>query len=155
MYYRFWDVFSVTYTYEPGRSESLGMLTSGPLAFNFLVGEMLLGALIPAILLLVPRFRKSWTAQVIALTLVVGGVVAFRWDVNMSGLLIILTYLPQEITAVYTTYFPSVIEILSGLGVVAYGALAITIGVRYLNIIDHQRVKEEMVEKPIVVAATD
>jgi len=155
MYYRFWDVFSVTYTYEPGRSESLGMLTSGPLAFNFLVGEMLLGALIPAILLLVPRFRKSWTAQVIALTLIVGGVVAFRWDVNMSGLLIILTYLPQEITAVYTTYFPSVIEILSGLGVVAYGALAITIGVRYLNIIDHQRVKEEMVEKPIVVAATD
>jgi Ni/Fe-hydrogenase subunit HybB-like protein len=48
-----------------------------------------------------------------------------------------------------------VIEILSGLGVVAYGALAITIGVRYLNIIDHQRMKEEMVEKPIVVAATD
>jgi Ni/Fe-hydrogenase subunit HybB-like protein len=156
MYYRFWDAFSVTYTYEPGRSESLGMLTSGPLAFNFLVGEMLSGALIPAILLLVPRFRKSWTAQVIALALVVGGVVAFRWDVNMSGLLIILTYLPQEINAVYTTYFPSVIEIISGLGVVAYGALAITIGVRYLNIIDHQSVKEEeVVETPVVVAATD
>jgi len=156
MYYRFWDAFSVTYTYEPGRSESLGMLTSGPLAFNFLVGEMLAGALIPAILLLVPRFRKSWTAQVIALALVVGGVVAFRWDVNMSGLLIILTYLPQEINAVYTTYFPSVIEIISGLGVVAYGVLAITIGVRYLNIIDHESVKEEeVVEKPVVVAATD
>jgi len=156
MYYRFWDAFSVTYTYEPGRSESLGMLTSGPLAFNFLVGEMLSGALIPAILLLVPRFRKSWTAQVIALALVVGGVVAFRWDVNMSGLLIILTYLPQEINAVYTTYFPSLIEIISGLGVVAYGALAITIGVRYLNIIDHQSVKEEeVVEQPVVVAATD
>jgi Ni/Fe-hydrogenase subunit HybB-like protein len=74
----------------------------------------------------------------------------------MSGLLIILTYLPQEINAVYTTYFPSVIEIISGLGVVAYGALAITIGVRYLNIIDHQSVKEEeVVEQPVVVAATD
>ena len=155
IYFRFWDVFSVSYTYEPGRSESLRMLTSGPLAFNFLVGEMLLGALVPAVLLLVPRFRKSWTAQIVALTLIVAGVVAFRWDVNMSGLLIILTYLPQEITAVYTTYFPSVIEIISGLGVVAYGALAITIGVRYLNLIDHPIKRVERVEKPVPVVGTD
>ncbi len=155
IYFRFWDVFSASYTYEPGRSESLRMLTSGPLAFNFLVGEMLLGALVPAVLLLVPRFRKSWTAQIVALALIVAGVVAFRWDVNMSGLLIILTYLPQEITAVYTTYFPSVIEIISGLGVVAYGALAITIGVRYLNLIDHPIKRVERVEKPVPVVGTD
>ena len=155
IYYRFWDAFSVTYTYEPGRSESLGMLTSGPLAFNFLVGEMLLGAVVPAILLLVPRFRKSWTAQVVALTLIVAGVVAFRWDVNMSGLLIILTYLPQEITAVYTSYFPSVIEIISGLGVIAYGVLAITIGVRYLNLIDHPIREREVVKSTVPVAGTD
>ena len=155
IYFRFWDAFSMSYTYEPGRSESLNMLTSGPLAFNFLVGEMLLGALVPAILLLVPRFRKSWTAQVVALTLIVAGVVAFRWDVNMSGLLIVLTYLPQEINTIYTTYFPSMIEIISGVGVVAYGALAITIGVRYLNLIDHPSKKEELIEKTVVVASTD
>ena len=155
VYFRFWDAFSVTYTYEPGRSEALSMMTSGPLAFNFLVGEMLLGAIIPAILLLVPRFRKSWTAQVVALALVVGGVVVFRWDVNMSGLLVILTYLPQEITTIYTTYFPSTIEILSGLGVVAYGALAITLGVRYLNLIDHRGTEKEVVESPIIIAGTD
>lgn len=156
IYFRFWDAFSVTYTYEPGRSEALNMMTSGPLAFNFLVGEMLLGAIVPAILLLVPRFRKSWIAQVVALAFVVGGVVAYRWDVNMSGLLIILTYLPQEIKTIYTTYFPSTIEILSGLGVVAYGALAITLGVRYLNLIDHgkKEVEVEVAETP-VVAATD
>jgi Ni/Fe-hydrogenase subunit HybB-like protein len=154
IYFRFWDVFSMTYTYEPGRSEALNMLTSGPLAFNFLVGEMLLGALIPAILLLVPRFRKSWTAQTVALALIVAGVVAFRWDVNMSGLLVILTYLPQEINTIYTTYFPSIIEIISGVGVVAYGALAITIGVRYLNLIDHPLKKEELIEEP-VTAGTD
>lgn len=155
VYFRFWDAFSMTYTYEPGRSEALSMMTSGPLAFNFLVGEMLLGAMIPAILLLVPRFRKSWTAQVVALALVVGGVVAFRWDVNMSGLLVFLTYLPQEITLLYTTYFPSTIEILSGLGVVAYGALAITLGVRYLNLIDHRGTEKEVVESPVMIAGTD
>lgn len=155
VYFRFWDAFSVTYTYEPGRSEALSMMTSGPLAFNFLVGEMLLGAIIPAILLLLPRFRKSWTAQVVALALVVGGVVAFRWNVNMSGLLVILTYLPQGITTIYTTYFPSTIEILSGLGVVAYGALAITLGVRYLNLIDHRGTEKEVVESPVIIAGTD
>ena len=155
IYFRFWDAFSMTYTYEPGRSESLSMMTSGPLAFNFLVGEMLLGAIVPAILLLVPRFRKSWIAQVVALILVVGGVVAYRWDVNMSGLLVILTYLPQEIKTIYTTYFPSTIEILSGLGVVAYGALAITLGVRYLNLIDHEMKESEVVETAVVVAGAD
>ncbi len=155
VYFRFWDAFSMTYTYEPGRSEALRMLTSGPLSFNFLVGEMLLGAMIPAILLLVPRFRKSWLAQVIALAFIVAGVVVYRWDVNMSGLLVILTYLPQEINTIYTTYFPSTIEILSGLGVVAYGALAITLGVRYLNLIDHFGTKEEIVDSPVVIAATD
>lgn len=156
IYFRFWDAFSMTYTYEPGRSEALKMMTSGPLAFNFLVGEMLLGALIPAILLLVPRFRKSWTAQVSALTLVVFGVVAYRWDINMSGLLIIMTYLPKEITTIYTTYFPSLIEILSGLGVVAYGILAITLGVRYLNLINHSALEEaKVVERQPAVAGTD
>lgn len=155
VYFRFWDAFSMTYTYEPGRSEALSMMTSGPLAFNFLVGEMLLGAIIPAILLLVPRFRKSWTAQIVALALVVGGVVAFRWDVNMSGLLVFLTYLPQEITMLYTTYSPSTIEILSGLGVVAYGALAITLGIRYLNLIDHRGTEKEVVESPVMIAGTD
>jgi Ni/Fe-hydrogenase subunit HybB-like protein len=73
----------------------------------------------------------------------------------MSGLLVILTYLPQEIKTIYTTYFPSTIEILSGLGVVAYGALAVTIGVRYLNLIDHSKKEAEVVETPIVVVGTD
>ena len=155
IYFRFWDVFSMTYTYEPGRSEALKMMTSGPLAFNFLVGEMLLGAIIPAILLLVPRFRKSWLAQVIALSLIVAGVVAYRWDVNMSGLLVVLTYLPQEVNTIYTTYFPSMIEIISGAGVVAYGVLAITLGVRYLNLIDHSGKEEEVVETSVAIAGTD
>ena len=80
---------------------------------------------------------------------------AFRWDVNMAGLLVILTYLPQEINTIYTTYFPSLIEILSGVGVVAYGALAITLGVRYLNLIDHEQEEVKAIEHEVVAAGTD
>jgi hypothetical protein len=36
------------------------------------------------------------------------------------------------------------VEILSGAGVVAYGALAITLGVRYLNIVDHRAHQAEV-----------
>jgi len=57
LYLRFWDAFSMTYSYLPGRSEGFWMLTSGTLAFNFWVGEIILGILVPAILLLNKRLR--------------------------------------------------------------------------------------------------
>jgi len=38
----------------------------------------------------------------------------------------------------YTTYKPALIEIISGAGVIAYGLFAFTIGVRFLNVVDHQ-----------------
>jgi Ni/Fe-hydrogenase subunit HybB-like protein len=154
IYFRFWDALAMTYTYEPGRTESLGMLFKGLLSFNFWFGEMLIGAVIPAILLLVPRIRQIAWLQIHALAMVVGGVVAYRWDINMAGQLVLLTYLPQGIKAVYTQYVPSLIEILSGAGIVAYGVLAITLGVRYLYIVDHRQV-EEIAEAVVAVAATD
>ncbi len=57
LYFRFWDALSMTYTYEPGRTEGLQMLTGGALSFNFWIGEILLGAVIPIILLLNKRTR--------------------------------------------------------------------------------------------------
>ena len=77
--------------------------------------------------------------------MVVGGVVAYRWDTTMAGSIIILTYLQNEIQTLYTSYTPSLIEYLAGFGVIAFGMLAITIGIRYFNIIDHGLVEEEHV----------
>ncbi|MCC6190956.1 MAG: polysulfide reductase NrfD, partial [Anaerolineales bacterium] len=93
-YIRFWDALSMTYTYLPGRTEGLRWLTSGPFAFNFWVGEILLGAVVPSLLLLAPRLRQLGWTRTVALALVVGGVVAYRWDVNLVGQLVLLSYLP-------------------------------------------------------------
>jgi Ni/Fe-hydrogenase subunit HybB-like protein len=142
LYVRFWDAFSMTYTYLPGRTEGLDMLTRGQLSFNFWVGEILLGAILPIILLLARRLRQIPWVRMVALAMVVGGVVAYRWDTNMVGQLVSLTYLPQDITARYTTYIPSLIEFLTAAGIVAYGLLAFTLGVRYLNVVDHQVMPE-------------
>ncbi len=152
LYFRFWDALSMTYTYEPGRTEGLRVLTKGPLAFNFWVGEIFLGAIVPILLLLLPNFRRNPSLRMAALALVVGGVVAYRWDTNMAGQLVQLSYLPQEIVARYTQYFPSVIEFVSGAGVVAYGALAISLGIRYLNVINHNLAAEEALEVELAPA---
>jgi menaquinone reductase, integral membrane subunit len=148
LYFRFWDVLAMTYTYQPGRTEGLSLITQGPLSFNFWAGEILLGAVIPILLLVIPRFRKEPLLRMAALALVVGGVVAYRWDTNLAGQLVLLSYLPQEITTHYTSYFPSLIEFIAGGGVVAYGILAVTLGIRYLNIVDHRphAEKAEVVE---------
>jgi len=155
LYFRFWDAFSMTYTYSPGRTEGLSLLTSGALSFNFWVGEILLGAVVPILILLTPRLRRIPLVRMVALALVVGGVVAYRWDTNMVGQLVMLTYLPQEIIARYTDYVPSLIEFLAGAGVVAYGLMAFTLGVRYLNIVDHRAVPEAEHEVRLAVAAGD
>jgi Ni/Fe-hydrogenase subunit HybB-like protein len=156
LYFRFWDAFSMTYTYLPGRNEGLDLLTRGPLALNFWVGEILLGAAIPIIILRVERLRRNWFLHMAALLMIVGGVVAYRWDTNMAGELIVMTYLPQEIEAIYTSYMPSLIEWITGLGVVAFGMLAFTIGVRYLNVVDHREtVDEQQMEFDLVTSAAD
>jgi molybdopterin-containing oxidoreductase family membrane subunit len=136
-YFRFWDALSMTYTYLPGRTEGLRLLTHGAFAFNFWVGEMLLGAVAPAVVLLVPHLRRVSGLRLAALALVVGGVVAFRWDTNLVGQLVSLSYLPGDIAARYTSYVPSLVEFVSGLGIVAYGVLAFTLGVRYLKVVDY------------------
>ncbi|MCC6188395.1 MAG: hypothetical protein IT318_05145, partial [Anaerolineales bacterium] len=84
-----------------------------------------------------PRLRQLGWTRTVALALVVGGVVAYRWDVNLVGQLVLLSYLPAEITARYTQYVPSLIELVSGAGIVAYGLLAFTLGARTLNVVDH------------------
>lgn len=143
LYFRFWDAFSMTYTYQPGRTEGLNIITGGVLSFNFWFGEILLGAVVPIILLLYKKTRMNPILRMAALLLIAGGVVAYRWDTNLSGLLVLVSYLPGEPTVSYTMYRPSLIEWLSGLGIVAYGLTFFSLGVRYLHVVDHRLAETE------------
>ncbi len=138
LYFRFWDALSMTYTYEAGRTEGLNILTSGVLSFNFWFGEMLLGAVVPIIILLRKKSRSNPILRMIALALIVGGVVAYRWDTNLSGLLVLVSYMPGEPTVSYTMYRPSIIEWIAGLGIISYGLTLFSLGVRYLHVVDHR-----------------
>jgi Ni/Fe-hydrogenase subunit HybB-like protein len=155
LYLRFWDAFSMSYTYQPGKSEGLSLLTSGSLSFNFWVGEVLLGIAVPMIILLSDRLRGRQLIRMAALLLVVGGLVAYRWDTNMVGQMVVSNLLPQDLIPRYTGYVPSLIEILAGAGAIAFGLMAFTLGVQYLKVVDHQTADEvELPEAiPSAVAA--
>ena len=140
-YFRAWDALSMSYTYDPGRSEGLSLMTTGPLAFNFWIGEMLLGMIIPMALLLYTPTRMNRFWRMIALFLVAAGVVAFRWDINISGLLVVMPYVPGQAIA-YTAYRPSLIETLTGSAIIAYGLTAFSLGVKYLRVVDHSLIEQ-------------
>jgi len=140
-YFRFWDSLSVTYTYDPGRNEGLNLMTSGPLSFNFWIMEMLLGTLVPMILLLWGKTRRQPAWRMLALVLVALGVVTYRWDINISGLLVLISYVPDAAIA-YTTYTPSLVEWGAATGIIAYGMTAFSLGVRYLRVVDHRLTSE-------------
>jgi len=140
LYLRFWDIFTMHYTYQPGKAEGLELLLSGPLAFNFWIGEILLGIVIPAFVLLNGRLRKQNLLRILALLLIVGGVVAYRWDTNLVGQLIVQSLAPFDGTTVYTSYRPSLVEFAAGAGIISFGLLTFTLGVKFLGIVDHHKV---------------
>ena len=142
----------MTYTYDPGRSEGLQLMTKGPLAFNFWILEMLLGMIVPMTLLLYKPTRMNCFWRMTALLLVAIGVVAFRWDTNISGFLVVISYLPGAAIS-YTSYTPSLVEILTGSAIVAYGFTAFSLGVRYLRVVDHTVIETE--HEKIKVDATE
>jgi menaquinone reductase, integral membrane subunit len=141
-YFRAWDALSMTYAYDPGRSEGLHLITKGPLAFNFWIVEMLLGMIVPMVLLLYKPTRMNRFWRMIALLLVAVGVVAFRWDTNITGFLVVMPYVPGQAIA-YASYQPSLVEIMAGAAIVAYGLTAFSLGVKYLRVVDHSLVETE------------
>ncbi len=149
---RWIDLMSMPIGYETAKTEALYVLTRGRLAFNFWGMEIILGMLIPAIILLIPSFRRVGRLRLLALILIVTGVIAFRWNTNLVGQLVVYGTIPGSDVPLFTTYTPSLIEILTGIGVIAYGLLAITFGVRFLNVIDHGEVVEAPAEASVPAA---
>lgn len=158
LYLRVWDTLSMVYTHQPGRSEAFTMLTSGAFALNFWGFEMLIGILIPMIILLSERLRRQPYLHWLALIGVVVGLIAYRWDTNMVGQLVVFSYLPEQSIALFTTYTPALIEWRVGLGVIAFGLLGFTIGVQFLGVVDHKGSKVVAVDqapRPALAHATD
>lgn len=134
-YLRFWDLVAMSYTDFPGRAEGLSLLTQGSLALNFWVLEVFLGILVPMVLLLKRKYRAKKSFLLAALLLVVLGLVVFRWDTTMVGQMVALDPLYGASDSIAASYTPSLVELVTSIGIVAYAILLISFGVRKLGLL--------------------
>ena len=58
-----------------------------------------------------------------ALFIIAAGTVAFHWDTNLMGVLVVMSCIPGQ-TIAYTSYRPSSVGLLTGLAIIAYGFAA-------------------------------
>lgn len=135
LYLKLWD-FAATqyYSHLPSRIEDLALLErTTPYGVTFWWIEILLGAVVPAVILLWPRLRNVDAWILVAMVLSVAGIVVNRWNVTLSGLIVPLDWSPgvAEVFAV-NAYLPNIWEIGVAVGVVGYALLMFTLGLRFL-----------------------
>ncbi len=135
LYLKLWDWAATSYySHAPGTADALLRLElTTPYSRTFWVFEVLLGALIPAIIFLYPPLRRNDRALIIGLGLAVVGLIVNRWNVTLSGLVVPPIWSPGELgNIVVHTYSPSFIEVAVSIGIIGYGFLMFTLGVRHL-----------------------
>jgi molybdopterin-containing oxidoreductase family membrane subunit len=135
LYLKLWDYLATTYySHLPARPDALDLLSrSTPYTSTFWLVEVLLGALAPALILLVPRLRRLDSWLLLAAGLGAMGIIVNRWNVTLSGLIVPLDWSPGEANLfAVNTYFPSAVEWGVTVGVLGYALLFLTLGLRYL-----------------------
>ncbi len=135
LYLKMWDFLATSYySHLPARSEANDVLKNAtPYGVTFWWMEVILGALIPALILLTPRLRRRDIWIIVAALLAMGGIIVNRWNVTLSGLVVPVDWSPG-IANVFPVreYMPTAIEWGIALGVVGYALLMLTLGLRYL-----------------------
>ncbi|MFN8375105.1 MAG: NrfD/PsrC family molybdoenzyme membrane anchor subunit [Anaerolineae bacterium] len=137
LYLKLWSWASTNY-YSQVPEQRLGveiLAQYTPYNFTFWFGEVLFGALIPAVFMLWERTRRNRNVIILGALMIIAGLVINRWNMTLSGFVIPLDWSPG-VRDVFTinTYEPSIVEWGAAIGIVAYSWLAFTLGVRYLNI---------------------
>ncbi len=133
---RLWEQLFIDY-YSPQlyfAQQTAVLSTRTPYAPGVFVGELVLGTLIPAIIFLSPQAPHRARNLILGGALATMGLLVNRWDTTLSGLVASVNYTPGTPEVVFNRYFPSYVEWLIALGIVAFALLAYSLGVRILPI---------------------
>lgn len=137
LYLKLWSWAATNY-YSHVPEQQLGaeiLAQNTPYNFTFWFGEVVFGALVPAIFMLWGRIRQNRNAIMLAAIMVIAGLVINRWNMTLSGFVIPLDWSPgvRDIFPV-NTYEPALVEWGVAIGIVAYSWFVFTLGVRFLNL---------------------
>ena len=137
LYLKLWSWAATNY-YSHVPEQQLGaeiLAQNTPYNFTFWFGEVVFGALVPAIFMLWGRIRQNRNAIMLAAIMVIAGLVINRWNMTLSGFVIPLDWSPgvRDIFPI-NTYEPALVEWGVAIGIVAYSWFVFTLGVRFLNL---------------------
>ena len=141
LYLKLWSWAATNYYSEiPGRELSLEILAENtPYNYTFWFGEVLFGAIIPAIILLWPRLRRNPRNVMIATLMIIIGLVINRWNMTLSGFVVPLDWSPGIRPVEANSYYPNLVEILVSAGIVAYSWLVFSLGAKFINLYPDSR----------------
>ena len=137
LYLKLWSWAATNY-YSHVPEQQIGaeiLAQNTPYNFTFWFGEVVFGALVPAIFMLWGRIRQNRNAIMLAALMVIAGLVINRWNMTLSGFVIPLDWSPgvRDIFPI-NTYEPALVEWGVAIGIVAYSWFVFTLGVRFLNL---------------------
>lgn len=137
LYLKLWSWAATNYySHSPAIARDLELLAENtPYGFTFWWFEILLGALVPAIIFLWPRTRNNRYLLMLAGALAVMGLIVYRWNMTLSGFVVPLDWSPgvEELFPV-AQYTPSLLEWGVALGIMAYWLLAWSLAARFLHL---------------------
>lgn len=137
LYLKLWSWAATNYySHSPAIERDLELLAEHtPYGFTFWWFEILLGALIPALIFLLPATRRNRYLLILAGVLSMAGLVTYRWNMTLSGFVVPLDWSPG-VAEVFTvqTYSPSLLEWGVGIGIVSYWLLMWSLAARFLNL---------------------
>lgn len=142
LYLKLWSWAATSYySRVPDRALGVEILDANtPYNFTFWFGEVIFGALVPAVIMLWGRMRRNRNLLMLGAFMIIVGLVINRWNVTLSGFVIPLDWSPgvRDVFPL-NTYSPALVEWGVAIGIVAYSWLAFTLGVRFLNIYPEAR----------------
>jgi Ni/Fe-hydrogenase subunit HybB-like protein len=155
LYLNMWDYLATRYySHLPARIENIALLNRfAPYGTSFWLVEVLIGAVIPAVILLAPVLRKQDGLVILAALFAVTGIVVSRWNITLSGLVVPMDWSPGVANVFgVNAYRPGWYEWGVATGVLGYALTALTLGLRYLPMYEtgheHEEEHEESAAAP-------
>ena len=128
LFFVFWEYFTGFYGLIPLHITTLTMIISGQYSWVFWGLQMALGAVVPIVLIVYSTRAKSVLGLVIASVAVTLGITGLRFNIVIPALSIpVIEGLPTV-----SAYFPTLIEWTSSIGLITFGLLLYSIGIKVL-----------------------
>ncbi len=142
LYLKVWSWAATQYySHSPAIARDIELLAENtPYGFTFWWFEILLGTLIPAIIFLWPRTRGNRLALITAGALSVLGLITYRWNTTLSGLVVPLDWSPGVMQVMpVVEYTPALVEWGVTVGIIGYWWLAWSLAARFLKLYPYAR----------------